>query len=200
MGAVEGKHLIAGIRPEHFEDASLVSDPDAPGATFTTTIDVIEWMGAELFVHFSVEGSAHADLADLAEELETLDLGGGDEAEVVGRLDIHSEAKEGTDLELWVDARQVQAVRRRERRQPHPGSDRSLSPIGAGQGAWPWAMAATSASVRLLEQAAHAVADVGPDGQQHALALVVAGAVLVRLAEVADHDRPVDRARRSGRG
>jgi len=107
LGAVQGKHLIAGIRPEHFEDASLVSDPDAPGATFTTKIDVIEWMGAELFVHFSVEGSAHADLADLAEELETLDLGGGDEAEIVGRLDIHSEAKEGADVELWVDARQI---------------------------------------------------------------------------------------------
>ena len=84
------------------------SDPDAPGATFTAQIDVIEWMGAELFVHFSVEGSAHADLADLAEDLETLDLGGGDEAEVVGRLDIHSEAKEGADVELWVDARQIQ--------------------------------------------------------------------------------------------
>ena len=106
-GRRPGKQLVAGIRPEHFEDASLVSDPDAPGATFTTKIDVIEWMGAELFVHFSVEGSAHADLADLAEELETLDLGGGDEAEVVGRLDIHSEAKEGADVELWVDARQI---------------------------------------------------------------------------------------------
>ena len=107
VDAARGKRLVAGIRPEHFEDASLMSESDAPGSTFTAQIDVIEWMGAELFVHFSVEGSAHADLADLAEELETLDLGGGDEAEVVGRLDIHSEAKEGADLELWVDGRQV---------------------------------------------------------------------------------------------
>ena len=44
------------------------------------------------------------------------------------------------------------------------------------------------------------VADVGPDGQQHALALVVAGAVLVRLAEVADDDGPVDRADDLGEG
>ena len=41
---------------------------------------------------------------------------------------------------------------------------------------------------------AHVFADVGPDGQQHALAFVVAGTVLVGLAEVTDHDRPVDRA------
>ena len=38
------------------------------------------------------------------------------------------------------------------------------------------------------------LADHGPDRQQHALALVVARAVLVRLAEVADGDGPVDRA------
>ena len=41
---------------------------------------------------------------------------------------------------------------------------------------------------------AHVFADVGPHRQQHALAFVVAGAVLVGLAEVADHDRAVDRA------
>ena len=36
-------------------------------------------------------------------------------------------------------------------------------------------------------------ADVGPHLEQHALALVVARPVRVRLAEVAGHDRPVDR-------
>ena len=45
-----------------------------------------------------------------------------------------------------------------------------------------------------VEVAAHVLADVGPDGQQHALALVVAGAVGVGLAEVAGHDRAVDGA------
>jgi multiple sugar transport system ATP-binding protein len=106
-GEGRGQRLIAGIRPEHFEDAALVGDPDAPGVAFTTTIDVIEWMGAELYVHFSVEGSAHADLADLAEDLETVGIGPTDQAQIVGRLDIHSEAKEGQELELWIDARRV---------------------------------------------------------------------------------------------
>ena len=41
---------------------------------------------------------------------------------------------------------------------------------------------------------AHVLAHVGPHRQEHALALVVAGAVLVGLAEVADRDRSVDRA------
>jgi hypothetical protein len=38
---------------------------------------------------------------------------------------------------------------------------------------------------------AHVLAHLGPDGQQHALPLVVAGAVLVGLAEVARHDGSV---------
>ena len=41
---------------------------------------------------------------------------------------------------------------------------------------------------------AHVLADVGPHGQQDALAFVVAGAVLVGLAEIAGHDRAVDGA------
>src|SRR5918996_292093 len=45
-----------------------------------------------------------------------------------------------------------------------------------------------------VEVAAHVLAQHPPDGQQHALALVVAGTVLVRLAEVAHGDRPVDGA------
>jgi len=41
---------------------------------------------------------------------------------------------------------------------------------------------------------AHVLADVGPHGEKHALALVVAGAVLVRLAEIPGHYGAVDRA------
>ena len=42
--------------------------------------------------------------------------------------------------------------------------------------------------------------DVGPDGQQHALALVVAGAVLVGLSEVAGGDGAVDGGDDLGQG
>ena len=36
------------------------------------------------------------------------------------------------------------------------------------------------------------LADVGPDAEEDALSLVVAGPVVVGLAEVAGHDRAVD--------
>src|SRR5687767_1642761 len=47
-----GEHdlLIAGIRPENFEDAALVDeDKLAHGVTFSDHVDVTEWLGNELF-------------------------------------------------------------------------------------------------------------------------------------------------------
>lgn len=39
--------LIAGVRPEHFEDASLVDRDDASDSTFKATVEVVEWLGDE---------------------------------------------------------------------------------------------------------------------------------------------------------
>src|SRR5688572_28207245 len=41
--------LIAGIRPEHFEDARVMDAAKTDGATFRATIDVVEWLGNEAF-------------------------------------------------------------------------------------------------------------------------------------------------------
>src|SRR5215218_6642079 len=55
VGRSEGRQLIAGIRPESFEDASLVDTSHmGNGTTFTATIELVESMGAELYAHFSV--------------------------------------------------------------------------------------------------------------------------------------------------
>jgi multiple sugar transport system ATP-binding protein len=45
--------VIVGIRPEHFEDASLVTLP-ARGHVFTTKIDVLEALGSDSYAHFTV--------------------------------------------------------------------------------------------------------------------------------------------------
>jgi multiple sugar transport system ATP-binding protein len=102
------RELIAGIRPEDFEDASLVSDEARErGATFKTTIDVLEWMGAELYAHFSIEqqGIESQELAELAAAAGTADVpsAGGDEEQIVARLDSASSAREGQEIELFVD-------------------------------------------------------------------------------------------------
>ena len=51
------REVIAGIRPEHFDDARLAG-PDAPGLRFRTKVAVVESLGSEEFVFFDV--NAHA--------------------------------------------------------------------------------------------------------------------------------------------
>ena len=109
---LRGRHsdrLVAGIRPEHFEDASLVSEEAKDhGTTFTARIDVIEWMGAELYAYFTVDpGEGREELAEYSEDLGTVEFANDGGAQVVARLDPNSEAAEGKELVLWLDMDRV---------------------------------------------------------------------------------------------
>jgi multiple sugar transport system ATP-binding protein len=100
-----GKDLVAGIRPESFEDAALIGDARSRGITFRAKIDLVESLGAEKFAHFSVggEGIESADLADLAQDAGLHETPSGGEGDVVARLEAASQIKRGDDAELWVD-------------------------------------------------------------------------------------------------
>jgi multiple sugar transport system ATP-binding protein len=103
--------MIAGIRPEHFEDEALVGDDKKHrGATFRAKIDLVESMGSELYAHFGVEGHGGVEsqeLAELAQDAGTADVPGGGAGRVVARLDPASSAKHGEELELWVDTSRI---------------------------------------------------------------------------------------------
>jgi multiple sugar transport system ATP-binding protein len=109
LGRVDGKHLIAGIRPEDFEDASVVAAEVKPqGQVFQAELDLVEAMGAEYYAHFGVGGGEQlqsADLQDLRDdaggEVETTDAG---ESVVVARLSPNSRVRVGEQAELWLDA------------------------------------------------------------------------------------------------
>ncbi|MBN6036721.1 ABC transporter ATP-binding protein [Amycolatopsis sp. 195334CR] len=105
-----GREVIAGVRPEHFEDAALLDDAQkSGGVTFTATVDVLESMGSEKYAHFSVEGSeaTSSDLADLAADSGSADVPDSGSA-IVTRLSASSGAKEGEPLDIWFDADKVQ--------------------------------------------------------------------------------------------
>jgi len=110
-GAGSGKTLIAGIRPEDFEDSHLVGDAKDRGATFKTTIDVLESMGSELYAHFSTssdETIESEDLRELAEDSGAGEVpGGGEEGQLVARLDAASKVTKGGEAELWLDASKI---------------------------------------------------------------------------------------------
>ena len=96
--------LIVGIRPEHFEDASLVEDGQrAKGFEFTAPVDLVESMGSDKYVYFTIEGE-HATAADL-EDL-AADAGGADlppQDSLVTRLSAESRVRDGADARVWLN-------------------------------------------------------------------------------------------------
>jgi multiple sugar transport system ATP-binding protein len=104
-GDAAGKTLVAGIRPESFEDAALIGDARSRGVTFRAKIDVVESLGAEKFAHFAVggEGVESAQLEELAEDAGLHETPSGGEGDVVARLEAASQIKRGDEAELWVD-------------------------------------------------------------------------------------------------
>ncbi len=99
------KEVIVGIRPEHFEDASLVGDK--PGSTVEVTVDLVESMGSDVFAYFTVRGDAatSGDLADLAADAGQDMQGEG--TQVNARLDAASRVAAGSQSTLWVDTAKV---------------------------------------------------------------------------------------------
>ncbi len=106
-GGGGARSLIAGIRPENFEDATLVAEDDLRhGAKFKATIELVEWMGSELYVYFTVGGGAAASELGRHADLTPDDVRSSDEGtQVVARLERASQARPGEELELWLDAR-----------------------------------------------------------------------------------------------
>jgi multiple sugar transport system ATP-binding protein len=129
----EGK-VIAGLRPESFEDASMVDDElkRGRGVTIEAEIDLVESLGSDLYAYFHVEseGVESEQLADLAEESigETgaASLREGEE-QIVARLDPASKIKRRERAQLWADTSKLHLfdpesgeslARRREQPQP----------------------------------------------------------------------------------
>ena len=100
----DGREVICGIRPEHFEDAELVGDHLGEGVTFEAKIDLVESMGSELYAYFDAGSDDVEKVEQAASEAGLEELAGGDTNQVVTRLSPESKAKRGESLKLWVDA------------------------------------------------------------------------------------------------
>jgi len=92
--------VIVGIRPEHLEDASVLdSYARISASTFDVTVDMVESLGADKYLHFRSEGAGAraAQLAELASE------SGIGENEFVARVSTESQAKKGDTVQLAFD-------------------------------------------------------------------------------------------------
>ncbi|MEP6526209.1 MAG: sn-glycerol-3-phosphate ABC transporter ATP-binding protein UgpC [Nocardioidaceae bacterium] len=98
----ETELLIAGIRPEYFEDASLVEAGKLDrGSTFRATVDVIEWLGSEQFAYvpFEAPEAIRNQLAELERELDSEAL----HTQLVVSIDSASRIVRGDEAEFFVD-------------------------------------------------------------------------------------------------
>jgi multiple sugar transport system ATP-binding protein len=98
--------LLAGIRPEHFEDASLVDEHKRElGLTFAAHIDVTEWLGSQQYAYVPFEAPAEItrQLAELEKELDSEQM----RTQMVVSLDPASRLRDGEQAELWLDLRRV---------------------------------------------------------------------------------------------
>ncbi len=94
------KNVIVGLRPEHLEDASVLDGyARISAATFDVTVDMVESLGADKYLHFKSEGAGAqaAQLAQLASE------SGVGENEFVARVSTESQAKKGDTVQLAFD-------------------------------------------------------------------------------------------------
>jgi multiple sugar transport system ATP-binding protein len=153
-GTGAGRDVIAGIRPEDFEDAALVPRENREhGITFPATIDVVESLGSEKYVYFSKElGSVEtAELAELARDSGRSDTGSSAET-VVARIDPATRITEGQDAELWVDVRSVHVF------DPATGKNLTLEDSGS-----PGARSGSAADRAASARAATGAAGTGTD-------------------------------------
>ncbi|MBA3326727.1 MAG: sn-glycerol-3-phosphate ABC transporter ATP-binding protein UgpC, partial [Solirubrobacterales bacterium] len=131
-GARDGD-VIAGVRPEDFEDAGLAPDNHPDGVEFEAPIEVVESMGSEIYAYFSYEGGevSSDELAELARDsglAETPGAGSGG-SRAVARLSPESEVLEGRPARLWVDGAKVHLF------DPSDGTNltRGAAPAPAGE-------------------------------------------------------------------
>jgi multiple sugar transport system ATP-binding protein len=126
---VAGKELLlAGIRPEYFEDANLVDAAKRQrGHTFTATIDVVEWLGNEQYAYIPFEAppEVQQQLADLEHEMDGEQL----RTQLVVSLDAASRVHRGEAAELFIDASRMHLF------DPSTGENLTLSGAGQREGA-----------------------------------------------------------------
>jgi multiple sugar transport system ATP-binding protein len=105
LGGQESGEVIAGVRPESFEDAALVGENKGEGHTFKAEIDLVESMGSELYAYFALDsgGVQSKELEELAADSGASEVPGGGVGQVVARLDAASKVERGAEAELWVD-------------------------------------------------------------------------------------------------
>ena len=107
MAAVKGRDLVlVGIRPEYFEDASLVDEAKRPlGSIFRARVDVTEWLGDRSTPTSRTRPRRRSprSCGSSSRELDSEEL----RTQAIVSIDSTSRIREGREAEFWLDSRKV---------------------------------------------------------------------------------------------
>jgi multiple sugar transport system ATP-binding protein len=105
-----GKRVLAGLRPESFEDAEVARRQNRRGGhEFEADVDLTESMGSEVYAYLRLEGDmAEADeLAEIAADSGAADVPGAGNDQLVARLSAETEITRGSRARFWMDNNQL---------------------------------------------------------------------------------------------
>ncbi|HEV8526512.1 MAG TPA: sn-glycerol-3-phosphate ABC transporter ATP-binding protein UgpC [Actinomycetes bacterium] len=105
-GAAGRELVIVGLRPQHFEDASILDAATrARGQTFTAHVDVTEWLGNELYAYvpYDAPHDVTKQLKELQRELDSEQM----RTQLIVVLSAESRITDGTVTDLWFSSEQV---------------------------------------------------------------------------------------------
>jgi multiple sugar transport system ATP-binding protein len=95
-GRLTGPELVIGIRPEHLCEAQDAAQP----GTFRATAELMEWLGADVFLHCSAQSTESQQSKRIASDLL---FDGGQQSRLIARVGTDSRAAEGETLTLGID-------------------------------------------------------------------------------------------------
>lgn len=108
LGRYVDEELVLGIRPEHMEDGKT-AEPEDGSAAIDIEPQVVESMGNEKYVYFELPQGGTPARTRSTEEMEAEIGAGGDQAGelLVARLSPETEAREGKEARLLIDASKI---------------------------------------------------------------------------------------------
>lgn len=102
----ESRDVIAGIRPEDIRITQPGETDRGTEYSFRATVERIEWLGADLLVHFGIESSCPDRIEGLTQEVEIKTTGNG-HLLFIARTTPARSIETGQALKLCVDSRKL---------------------------------------------------------------------------------------------
>jgi multiple sugar transport system ATP-binding protein len=123
LARYQGRAVIAGIRPEHLVDLAILGTAPEPGASLTAMVDLVEVLGSEQLVHFTIDApGVRGEMEEPDQSLAGTGTGAGagggggtgegeivaaSVAEGVARIDPRSGIRAGERAVFGVDVRRI---------------------------------------------------------------------------------------------